>query len=133
MLEIRNHIIKSYCVDLENQKITINTEYIINNKKEITTIEFDKVMAYLFKNGLKWSILFDIKHNTLDHFVRKHDTLLKQEENYGWPFVYKNETEIIAILQKNNQNYYEINSAYGLCGWVLAETLHIISITKPVD
>jgi archaellum component FlaF (FlaF/FlaG flagellin family) len=125
--EMHDNVIKSYCVDLENQKIVINTEYVHNNKTEITDIAFYNVTGHLFLNVTKNSILFDIINLPLEYFVEENKEILKDQENYGFPFDYTNDEELIEILNKNKQKYFEINSSYGLYGGIIAEEMKIIA------
>jgi hypothetical protein len=50
---------------------------------------------------------------------------LLKNKNYGWPFNYENNDNLIKILNENNQKYYVIHTSYGLYGWILAEEMKI--------
>jgi hypothetical protein len=132
MAEIHDNIIKSYIVDLENQKILINTVYFINSIKEITTIEFNNVMGHFFYDETKDSIIFDINNYSIEDFIEENNEILNKRKNYGWPFYYKDENELKSILNKNRQKYYVINSSYGMEGWILAEEMNIITKEKNI-
>lgn len=125
MSEIHDNIIKSYYVDLENLKIKFYTEFLENNIKENTEIEFCNSMAHLFRNELSGSIIFDIEIGELEDFINDNQLILENEKKYGWPFWYKNIDELLEILIKNKQNYYIISTSYGLYGWILAEKMDI--------
>ena len=125
MSEIHDNIIKSYFVDFENKNIVFNTIYHCNDVQETTKITFNNVIAYFFKNELNGSIIFDIEETSLECFINDNKNILDTEKIYGWPFSYKDEEDLIKILNKNKQKYYVINSSYGLNGWVLADEMKI--------
>jgi hypothetical protein len=111
MVEIHDNKIKSYLVDMENRKIIFFTVFDSNNIHEFTTIEFNNVMGHIFYNQIKGSIIFDITKYTVEEYLKKDDELFKDIEIYDFPFRYNNENELVDILNKNNQNYYLINSS----------------------
>ena len=128
MSEIHDNIIKSYYVDLEKGIILFNTVYYCNNIHEKTTIEFNNVMGHLFTYETKDSIIFDIEKYTIEDYIKyvlDGGKILNEIENYDFPFKYEDEQELIENLKQNNQNYFIINSSYGLGGWVLAEEMKI--------
>jgi hypothetical protein len=127
MSQIHDNIIKSYIVDLENGKIVFNTVYCYNDIDimEETSIEFCNATAHLFSNAMENSIILDIETCNIDDFIKNNSETLAKTKNYGWPYIYKNNDDLIKILHKHNQKYYVIVCAYGLQGWVLAEEMKI--------
>ena len=125
MSKIHDNIVNSYFVDFENRNIVFNTVYYGNDIQEMAIITFNNVTSYFLKNGLNANIIFDIEETDLDYFIKDNKHILEKEKNYGWPFLYENEEELIKILIKNNVKYYIIKSSYGLEGWILADEMKI--------
>ncbi|NLC23217.1 MAG: hypothetical protein GX776_01905 [Oxalobacter sp.] len=125
MSQIHDNRILSYTVDLGNERIVFDTEYHAGAQHERTAIVFGSVCAHAFENEDKGSIIFDIEAASLEDFIEDNRDLLGQKKRYGWPLLYASEAELLEKMREARQQYFVIDSSFGLYGWVLAETMEI--------
>jgi hypothetical protein len=131
---IHDNIIRSYCVDFEAETIVIKTIFYnhANAVVENTDIIFTGYLTHLFNNEVKDSIIFDITEYPLHLFLEREAELLKDNKNYGWPISYKTKNELVEFLQSYEYKVFEVDSSYGLYGWVLAKKMDVVIDEQPL-
>lgn len=122
MVSIHDSIIKSYTVDLENNKIYFDCK---DDDKNIKIV-FTDVLVHFFEDELSGSVLNDIDEKDIESFLKENKKLLEEREGYCWPMYYKTIEELKENLLNEEYLYYIINSSYGLSGWVLAKKCDVI-------
>lgn len=128
MSRIHDNEIISYEVDLKSQRIIIHTQYQDATSIENTDIVFSDVLAHLFENQLRGSIILDLEKYELIKFIENNRDLLRKQKNYGWPMDYDTIEELLERLLQEQYSYYVIYSSYGLNGWVLAKNYETILV-----
>ncbi len=101
--------------------IRLHTAFLDLRPFEYTDIEFSGVVAHHFGCELPNSILFDIEETELERIYNDHRDLFERLKNYGWPFPYKTEDDLIASLKTDRIKAFTISSSYGFEGWIWAE------------
>lgn len=127
MLEVHDNEIISYEVNLKDQRIIIHSiyQYLVH-----IDIVFYNVLAHLFENHLKGSIILSIDRKKINQFTEDNIDLLKKQKNYCWPMDYDTIEELEERLLEQQYVYYIISSSYGLYGWVLAKNYETIQLNK---
>ena len=130
MSMVHDNIITSYIVDFENEQLVMKTVYYHNGViSENTDVIFKSYFTHMFNNEFKGSIIFDIEECSLNHFIENERELIEDNRNYCWPIVYKTDNatlELSEFIQKNGYKIFDINSSYGLYGWVISKEVEII-------
>lgn len=82
-----------------------------------------------FENDMKNSIIFDVGEYSLNSFYEANYELIEKRKSYGWPIAaYDTKNDLINYLQLNQYKAFQICSSLGLCGWVLAKQLDILTV-----
>lgn len=129
MSQVHDNIISAYQVDFENDILILKTQYHNNKGCEKTDIVFSGYLTHIFENEMKNSIILDVEEYPLTSFYEAEHELIEKRKNYGWPIAaYDTKNDLIHYLQLNQYKAFQISSSLGLCGWVLAKQLDILTI-----
>jgi hypothetical protein len=123
MSPVHDYIIKSYSVDFEEKKITLEVSNDLENKQVV----FQNFFCYRFYDEMPYSIILDLEEHSIDDFFSENKELLEEEEKKAWPIMYDTFEELETEIRTANVAYQVLYSSYGMNGWVLAERVEIIS------
>jgi hypothetical protein len=116
-----NHVY-AYSVDCERRRLILHTAFRETKPHGFTDVVFNGMVAHQFDYVLSGNILFDVTEAGIGKFVMEFADLFADSWRYGWPPVeYRGDLdELIKALTAASVRAYEINSSYGMSGWVLA-------------
>lgn len=109
-----------YSVDSAAREIRLRATD--NDERRVTEIVFSGVAAYHFECDNFQSILGYIIEHPLASFIEKHAEQFRSGfRQSGWPLFWKDSVEdAVTSLQSDSVRAFEILTAFGLDGWVLA-------------
>jgi len=126
-ISIHDNFLLSYTVDAGEKRITLHTAYYDREPHEFTDVLFTGVLAYHFEGDDLRTVLFDIEQTSFQHIYKNHQDLFEHRKNYGWPLSsYNTVEELMQTLTDLNIQAFEISSACGLDGFVLAQEMQIL-------
>lgn len=104
---------------------------VLMEANEMSQIHDNIISSYQvdFENDMKNSIIFDVGEYSLNSFYEANYELIEKRKSYGWPIAaYDTKSDLINYLQLNQYKAFQICSSLGLCGWVLAKQLDILTV-----
>lgn len=110
----------------QSYTIRLYTKFHQKKAPSFTDILFTHAIAHYFDDYLAHNILFDIEEISLESCYDDHRELFEKRANYGWPFPHNGGRDLLAQANAHHAKAYQINTSYGLNGWVWARTLDII-------
>jgi hypothetical protein len=120
-MEVHDSKIISYQRDYLKMELHIKIEDIKNKER---TIIFNGVIASILNNDVDGCILFDIEKIEIDSFIKELGIeRIKKEINTGFPLVMEMENNPVKVIIKKGVYIYKLESTYGLCGYILAESI----------
>ena len=120
---MHDNYIVSYNVNLLKKNMSVKT---YNNKqKKYKTIYFSEVLTHSFRCIIDYNIISDICESGIQKFIQDNQKELIKLKGFCWPINYNTEQELIDFLITNKYKYIEINSSYGMFGWVIAKSYEI--------
>lgn len=124
MNNVHDYIIKSYTVNFEEKKITLEISNDIKEKQVV----FHNIFTYKFYDEMPYSVILDLEERPLDDFFSENEELLQQGEKSAWPIMYDSFEELENEIRNANVAYQVLYSSYGMNGWVLAKRVEIIDV-----
>lgn len=103
MVDVHDHQIISYNVNLKNKVIKLQTQ---SEEGKLVNIIFSDVLAHVFENQLYGSIILDIEKRDTEQFFREKKNLLKEKKNYSWPIEYNEILELEKLIKEEKYSYY---------------------------
>lgn len=123
--KVHDNIIQSYIVDLNNGILKMGTCW---EDKENTKIEFIGLLAHKFENVIDSNIIFGIYQTTIQSFIDNEKENLTKALKYGYPTLEAgNCDELKEVLENDQYKVFRIDSTLGLCGYVIAKDIKIIT------
>ncbi len=124
MNNVHDYIIKSYTVNFEDKKITLE----VSNKIKEKQVVFHNIFTYKFYDEMPYSVILDLEERSLDNFFSENEELLQQGEKRAWPIMYDSFEELENEIRNAHVAYQVLYSSYGMNGWVLAEQVEVIDV-----
>lgn len=124
MNNVHDYIIKSYTVNFEEKKITLEVSNDIKEKQVV----FHNIFTYKFYDEMPYSVILDLEERSLDDFFSENEGLLQEGEKKAWLIMYDSFEELENEIRNTNVAYQVLYSSYGMNGWVLAERVEIINV-----
>ncbi|WP_271491967.1 hypothetical protein [Enterococcus sp. 5H] len=124
MNNVHDYIIKSYTVNFEEKKITLE----VSNDMKEKQVVFHNIFTYKFYDEMPYSVILDLEERPLDDFFSENEELLQQGEKSAWPIMYDSFEELENEIRNANVAYQVLYSSYGMNGWVLAERVEVIDV-----
>ncbi len=119
----------------EQREIRLHTEYrdvALDAPFEYTDVVFRGVFAYHFQQDTPTNIIFGIEEVAVTDILEKSQGLLDAGRPYGWPHIEGSPKPNLEVyLSASDVRGFEISSSYGLDGWVLAQSMEFIAVSKP--
>ncbi|MFR4988969.1 hypothetical protein [Anaerotruncus colihominis] len=110
-----------YCADFEANTLNMDTQ---TETGKIVSVHFSGLLAHWFENVIQNNILFGIDEITVSGFFEQYTELLDRSLQYGFPACC-NAEELRQRMTRENIRIFVIDSALGLCGFVLAQRMEI--------
>jgi hypothetical protein len=121
--KMHDNYIVSYNVNLLKKNMSVKTYN--NVQKQYKTIYFSEVLTHFFRCIIDYNIISDICESEIQKFIKDNQKELVELDGFCWPIDYNTEQELIDFLITNKYKYIEINSSYGMFGWVIAKSYEI--------
>jgi hypothetical protein len=124
MLSLHDNNVYGYEVDCEHRRIVLHTEYEHVDPIEFIDVVFIDVLAHSFEAVLEGNILFDIEQVDQAAIVNTHAEVFRESWRvHGWPSLeYRGDLNLLVnLLREQSFLAYEIQSSYGMTGWVFAK------------
>lgn len=126
MSMVHDNIIKSYLVDIENRKLKLFTTYHYNeNHYEETTVTFNGYVTHSFRHVIYSNIILDIIECSVENFLKYSKKEVLDGKNYTWPISFKDLNDFKSSIKKDSLKIFDIYSALGLNGWIIAKEMII--------
>jgi hypothetical protein len=119
---VHDNFVYAYFVDCEQQRIVLHTSYRDKEPIEFTDVVFNGVLAHSFEHVLPGNILLDVREVSIETMVQEYAESFRESWRWGWPPIdYKGDLDVLQNrLHETSIRAYDIDSSYGLAGWVLA-------------
>jgi len=128
-ISIHDNRIISYEVDCQDRRINLHTQFEHSEPTEHTDAIFKGVLAYHFAHDNFSNILFNIDEIAIDKLIKKYQYLFDEGSKYAWPGPWNESINTcVQHFQSNNARAFELNSSYGLYGWVIAESYRLKTV-----
>lgn len=121
---MHDNYIVSYSVNLIEKRIVVKTYDNIGKKQE--EIHFSEVLTHSFQCIIDYNIISDICECEIQNFIKDNKEELIKMQGHCWPVNYDTKQELNDFLVNNRYKYIQINSSYGMFGWVIAKSYKII-------
>lgn len=136
MVSIHDNEIVRYDVNIEEKTILLETIRSNDRKPmELTNIIFNSVEAHYFVDtNFCQNVLSDITEQALESAWEYNKILFEQAWRYGWLLFLNNnplespdkaKEDFITYLSTHDYHFFQINSSFGLNGWVISKTMEI--------
>jgi hypothetical protein len=106
--------------------IRLYTKFHQTAQPSFTDIVFSGAIAHYFEDYLAHNILFDIEEITIEACFDEYHELFEYRVKYGWPFPHNGKQDLLQRAHSHQVIGYQINTSYGLNGWIWARTMDII-------
>jgi hypothetical protein len=126
-LSVHDNRVYAYSVLGERGEITLHTMFDEKLPVEYTDVVFRGVLAHHFECSLQGNILFDVDEVELKTVLEENAALIERLKNYGWPPIeYTDLKDLERALRESGTHAYQIDSSYGLSGFVFALSMECI-------
>lgn len=123
---IHDNRVVSYEVDADRRRIVLHTRFEEREPKESTDLVFEGVLAYHLENDNFSNILLGVYEIPVAQLVERERSRFEEGFQYAWPGPWNVSPQAsIDHLQSKGARAFEIQSAYGLAGWVVAESYRL--------
>ncbi len=121
---VHDHTLLEYSVSLERATIAMRTRP-SRFGEDVRLLVFEACEAHHFKHVSEGSILGHIVEHSLPAFVAAVEAELNEGfHESGWPAWWRGSiSDAIGYLNAREIRAFEITSAYGFSGWVLARSV----------
>jgi hypothetical protein len=90
-------------------------------KPETVELVFGGLVDYFLEHDLGVNIVLSIEELSLDSFMAANLNQFIDHAKWGWPRFWKgNSEQSRTSLAENRCRVWELDTSYGLCGWVIA-------------
>lgn len=90
-------------------------------KPEKVDVVFTGLVDYFLEHDLGVSIVFSVDEQPLDSFIADNLDRFNEHAKWGWPKFWKGDAVASqTFLAENRYRVWELESSYGLSGWVVA-------------
>jgi hypothetical protein len=136
MISVHDNHIYGFAASSTKQRFVLHTKFPLENQAwEFTDVVFDGVVAMRIDDiCMSQSILGEVYEKSATVFFDTFEDVLKVEEKWGikhsylWlPFKYINKEDFIEKIQANSLLCFEVDSSWGLNGFVIAKCCTRIS------
>jgi hypothetical protein len=129
MISVHDNNVYGCSLDFKHQRLTLHTCFLDRSPHEYTDVVFHGVVAHHFERHLSDNILFDIAEVSATAIVEANADWFSDSWRYGWPPIdYRGDLSLLCNeLQNQSINGFEIQSSYGLDGWVLCKSCDRLS------
>ncbi len=113
--------INSYSVDFSARELRIDTE----KDGARTVLRFEGLLAHQFEHAINDSVLYDVAEVPLGDFIADEKKRLVKALKYGFPAPVGG--SLIGLrrkLREKNYKVFSIRACVGLCGYVIAKSVH---------
>src|SRR5215204_4921041 len=87
----------------------------------LVDVIFDGLQDYFLEHDLGVNVVDSIQEKALDPFLAENKERFKEQSKWGWPKFWKGDVEkTFTFLSKNQSRVWELETSYGLSGWVVA-------------
>ena len=95
---------------------------------EHTDVVFTGVSAYHFWQDCFGNIIFDIDETEPELIYSDHRAEFEAGSRYGWPRDWgKTEDSVLAHFREHGVHGFQLQSSYGMVGWILAKRMQMFS------
>jgi len=113
----------AYHVDCERSRIVLHTRFDEREPVEWTDVIFEGVEAYELVGDNFGNILFDVREIPITQLVDEQRATFEEGVVYAWPGAWNESPEAaLRYFQDKEVKAFEIDSSYGLAGWVVAKS-----------
>lgn len=129
MISVHDNLIYGFATSSTKRRFVLHTKFRLENEAmEFTDVVFDGVVAMRLDDiCMTQSILGEIYEKSTAEFFDTFEEVLKVEEKWGikhsylWlPFKYESKEDFIEKIRSNSLLCFEIDSSWGLNGFVIA-------------
>jgi len=131
MRSVHDNLVYGYAVSCSQARCVLHTKFPREGQSpEFTDVVFEDVVALQFNDvSMEQSILGEIYEVEPAKFFHEFEEYFRVEEkwdrkfSYLWlPFKYESEDEFVSLINSHALKCFEIDSAWGLNGFVIAKS-----------
>jgi hypothetical protein len=134
-ISIHDNILYGYQVRFESSpdayELILYTEYFqAGNPVEYTDVVFSNVLTHQFETVTAATVIFDIEETPAEQIFLQNEELFARLKNYGWPFLYADQQDLLSTLEKKGVRGFKVHSSCGLDGWIWAGNMKLLPRTE---
>ncbi len=127
-ISVHDNFLVSYEVLCQRREIRLHTEFRDKEPIEYTDVIFRGVEAYHFYHDNFETIIFDITELPVENILVQDKSRFDEGRRYGWPGARDDsEAAMRARFAKCGVRGFSLSSSFGMCGWVLAQSVERVS------
>ena len=127
--EIHDSLLVAYSVNSESGKLSLSCQPHHGCGKALFIIEFQGVAAHSFEAPMLPAILYDLVQVPATDILRGEWAAMELGyKQCGWPGPWADTLgNAISFAKTSHLHGYQIESSYGLSGWILAQSVELAS------
>ena len=126
MKSVHDNRIVGYEVDCEAHRVVLHTVTDPSQPPERVDVVFNEVIAYKFEGDNFANVLTSLTEASLDELVRENAALFAENQKYSWPGPWNESTDsVLRHCESLGAKAFFLRSAYGMGGWVIAQSCAI--------
>ena len=127
-ISVHDNTLHSYCVSANKKEICIHTSYASPTSQQFSDIIFTGVVAYRFELDNFMTIISDVYETHVETIYTDNQDLFEHGRKYCWPGRWNSSDEsVLTYLIENEVKGYQLTSAIGMIGWVLAKSMSFVN------
>jgi hypothetical protein len=129
-ISVHDNRVIAYQVDCERRRIVLHTRFDEREPVELTDVIFEGVEAYELAGDNFGNILFDVREIPIAQLVDEHRATFAEGVVFAWPGSWNESPEAaLRHFEAEGVKAFEIASAFGLAGWVVARACRREGVT----
>jgi hypothetical protein len=127
-ISVHDNVLVSYEVLCESREVRLHTEFRDKPPIERTDVIFRGVEAYHFHQDTFQTIVMDITEIPFEDILLEERARFTEGRRHSWPGPWNDSEEALkAHLTERRVRGFSLSSSYGMCGWILAQSMEKIS------
>lgn len=123
MQSFHDHWLTGYAVDGEKRMLTLrlSEDPRTTEAPYLADLLFEGVQDYFLEHDLGENIVYSIREKSIEIFLNENSEDFVKQSKWAWPKFWKGDVARTQMfLSSNRCRVWELQSSYGLSGWVVA-------------
>ncbi len=132
MASIHDSLLTGYTVDGHGRTMIFHTEQHAGGGEQFIDVRFRGVVAYHFEGDCLHNIVGEFYEVLPEQIVGDGLAFAERNSLYGWPVGWDRREETASdFLRRIGARVFELETSYGMWGWVAAESIEYIVVEPP--